>query len=272
MLSASIGAAETNRTSFTNLTGRVFLNVTVIKTNEMEIVFKEAGKLGFFTEKLTNLPERVQWQFRAQERERAEELKKTLTRAIDLIVRRGTETIENEEKDLRRFEARREEPLVFEGLIQECAMERRTLQEIIEARTKDTPADKIAALRELVTRFAGVEEKAEAAKLAARARKKKEVEIQESRSDEELFTLAKRAVEWRLVAPTTAAFTNLWVARRDGYKVIHGEVAAQNLFGAMLSKNFEVYANRLDAAGIPESGAVYFSSQELAKEVERIWK
>jgi hypothetical protein len=59
---------STNKLSFTNLQGIAFVNVTPVRTNKDNFVFKREGLTGFVTEKLTNLPNKLQWEMRSPER------------------------------------------------------------------------------------------------------------------------------------------------------------------------------------------------------------
>jgi DNA-directed RNA polymerase subunit F len=271
ILLGPVCAAESSaHASFTNRQGQIFLNVTVVRTNRDTIVFKKEGQLGFFTEKLTNLPERVQWDFRAREREQAAEREKLLGRAIEMVTKLRAESAEKAEAVLGTLSTN-SPPQDFGELIQICGEEQTEIKAILDARANDTPAEKLAALREVHERFRRIDQKAEQLQNGARDRlektRREETEIQERRGEEELIKLAKIAVESRLLAPTTAKFSDLSVSGG----IVYGTVTAQNLFGASLSRRFEVHGNQIDRDGSPQSHAVHFSLQEFAKETERIW-
>jgi hypothetical protein len=271
-------AAATNLVSFTNLAGVKFMEVTPVRTNKIEFVFKVRGKPGFQTEKLTNLAPEVRWVFQAQERAAAAQARKEASKEFHQMLRLRTEWVERAQRDWSNAQTTPSNYTAWEYLrgetvlhLEQMEQDRREwsgkateedlklLNEWIEA-LKTIHA---AAVKGYDKAWAAEQEKVTRDRIERAAREAAEsepwVEVSLGTFEKsEIYTTVIEAVKLHLKAPRTAVFDgpkSIEVQKRSGGQMrAVGYVDSQNGFGALIRNTFvaEMRGGKVVSVKFPE--------------------
>jgi hypothetical protein len=254
-------APAPNRASFTNLSGQAFLNVTIVRTNRGEIVFKQPGKFGFTSEKLTNLSPEVRWPFLAQERAAAAKEAQAVRQEFRNEVIRFGDWVEEAKREWENAKTTPSNQPAWKSLIKKTERHRAQMEFERDIWDDKVGLDDLKILDDWIATMATILEGAktsheiavlESQKKAEReriARAAKEAADKEPWREEEIGVLERieiydqvtAAVKQRLRAPRTAVFDgpkSIKVEQRRGLRRVTGYVDSQNGFGALIRSVF----------------------------------